>query len=229
MIGDAVPSVYGNDSSFEDASTPHTVSFDIPLQDLNVSFVDTSGLVEADSWTILISACGAVNPLPAGASAVLTSQDGTSAVAQLTLDRGFEGTVSGSHDVYSVNQHFTVRAAGTEMQSITISNTGSSTSWTNGSPSYTLDFNGSTPTACFAYDAEDWELEVRRYKTTRGRELPCDNYGMQQVQSSLSVDGQKLQRFRIFAEQLAWQRSILFSQSGCVEDIEGAATAFAIL
>lgn len=157
----ASPSTYANASTFEEASLPHKVNFvSAALDDLNVSFVDTSGLVEDDTWTILLSACGAPNPLPAGASAILTSSDGTAAVAQLTLDRGFEGTVPGSHEVYSVNQHFTVRAAGTEVQSITIANTGSSTSWANGDPSYRLDFNGSTPTSCFAYNAEDWEVEV---------------------------------------------------------------------
>ena len=119
MVGDISPSTYANDSSFEESSTPYTVSFDGALEDLNVTFVETSGLVEADTWTVLISACGATDPLPTGASATLTYQDGTSAVAQLTLDRGFEGTVSGSHDVYAVNQHFTVRDTGTEMQSIT--------------------------------------------------------------------------------------------------------------
>ena len=160
MDGDTNPSTYGNDSSFDESSTPHTVSFDGALEDLNITFTDISGLVEADTWIVLISACGATNPLPAGASATLTHQDGTSAVAQLTLDRGFEGTVSGSHDIYAVNQHFTVRDTGTEMQTITVSNSGTSSAWANGSPSYGLNFNGSTPTACIAYDAEDWELEV---------------------------------------------------------------------
>lgn len=162
MVGDINPSTYENGSTFEESSTPYTVSFDGALEDLNVTFVDTSGLVEADTWIVLISACGATSPLPTGASATLTYQHGTSAVAQLTLDRGFEGTVAGSHDIYAVNQHFTVRDTGTEMQSITVSNSGSSTAWANGSPSYGLDFNGSTPTACLAYDAEDWELEVRQ-------------------------------------------------------------------
>ena len=162
MVGDINPSTYANESSFEESSTPHTVYFDGALEDLNVTFVDTSGLVEADTWIVLISACGATSPLPIGASATLTYQDGTSAVAQLTLDRGFEGTVSGSHDIYAVNQHFTVRDTGTEMQSITVSNSGGSTAWANGSPSYGLDFNGSTPTTCFAYNAEDWELEVKQ-------------------------------------------------------------------
>ncbi|CAN0551038.1 unnamed protein product, partial [Ectocarpus sp. 8 AP-2014] len=50
--------------------------------------------------------------LPAGASVTLTSEHGTAEVRQLTLDRGYEGTVPGSHEVYLVNQHFTVRAAG---------------------------------------------------------------------------------------------------------------------
>ena len=172
MVGDISPSTYANDSSFEESSTPYTVSFDGALEDLNVTFVETSGLVEADTWTVLISACGATDPLPTGASATLTYQDGTSAVAQLTLDRGFEGTVSGSHDVYAVNQHFTVRDTGTEMQSITVSNSGSSTAWANGSPSYALDFNGSTPTACFTYDAEDWELEVRQREECVLRYIP---------------------------------------------------------
>lgn len=161
MADDTYPSTYNEKLTFEDSSTPHVVPFDGALEDLNVTIVDTTNLVEADTWIILISACGATDPLPAGASATLTSQDGTSAVAQLTLDRGFEGTVSGAHEVYVVNQHFTVRAAGTEMQSITVSNTGSSTSWTNGNPSYSLVFSNSTPTACFEHDAEDWELEVR--------------------------------------------------------------------
>lgn len=49
--------------------------------------------------------------------------------------------------------------SGTEMQSITVANTGLSATWTNGSPSYILTFDGSS-TACIAHDAEDWELEV---------------------------------------------------------------------
>lgn len=52
------------------------------------------------------------------------------------------------------------RDSGTEMQSVTIANTGSSTTWANGSPSYSLTFNGSVPTACLVYDAKDWEMEV---------------------------------------------------------------------
>lgn len=48
------------------------------------------------------------------------------------------------------------------MQTVTVANTGSSTTWTNGSPSYSLTFNGSDPTACLVYDAEDWEMEVTR-------------------------------------------------------------------
>lgn len=139
---------------------PFTVTFDEVVDGLNATFVSTSGIVEDDTWTILLSTCGIANPLPSGASATLTSTDGTAAVAQLTLDRGFEGTVAGPHEVYLVNQHFTVRAAGTEMQSITVANE-DSTSWTNGSPSYSLTFNGSSPTACIAHDAEDWEIEVR--------------------------------------------------------------------
>lgn len=167
------PFTYTNASTFGDTSVPHEVNFfSEALDALNVSFVDTSGLVEDDTWTILISACGAPSPLPEGASAILTSSDGTSAVAQLTLDRGFEGTVPGSHEVYSVNQHFTVRAAGTEVQSITIANTGSSTSWANGNPSYRLDLNGSTSTSCLEYDAEDWEVEVPSHKLFWGIELP---------------------------------------------------------
>ena len=48
------------------------------------------------------------------------------------------------------------------MQSITVANIASST-WTAGGPSYTLDYGG-TLTDCIAYDAEDWELEVRRFR-----------------------------------------------------------------
>lgn len=103
-------------SAFNDSSLPHMVEFlGTDLEALNLTFVDTAGLVEADSWTILLSSCGANSSLPEGASATLTSQDGTAEVRQLTLDRGYEGTVPGSHDVFSVNQHFTVRAAGEEM------------------------------------------------------------------------------------------------------------------
>lgn len=158
-FGEAIPSTYSNDSVFDSSSLPHTVALDGIIDDLNVTFVSTSGVVEDDTWTILLSACGASSPLPSGASAALISVDGTAAVAQLTLDRGFEGTVRGSHEVYLVNQHFTVRAAGTEMQSVTVANE-DSTTWTNGNPSYSLTFNGSSPTACLAYDAEDWEMEV---------------------------------------------------------------------
>lgn len=167
MVGDSSPSFYANASSFEESSIPYAIPFYGALEMLNVAVVDSAGLVEADTWTILISACGSTGPLPEGASAFLASRHGTAAVAQLTLDRGFEGSVSGSHDVYTVNQHFTVRAAGTEMQSITVSNTGSSTSWANGSPSYRLDLNGSTPTACLAHDAQDWEMEVRAEESCR--------------------------------------------------------------
>lgn len=79
---------------------------------LNVKFLASATLTEGDTWTIIISSCGADSPLQEGMSATLTSVDGTAAVGQLTLDRGYEGTVPGSHDVYSVNQHFTVRASG---------------------------------------------------------------------------------------------------------------------
>lgn len=61
-------------------------------------------------------------------------------------------------DTLSINTHH----SGTEMQSITVANTASST-WTAGEPSYTLDYGG-TVTECIAYDAEDWELEVRRFR-----------------------------------------------------------------
>lgn len=44
---------------------------------------------------------------------------------------------------------------------MTVANTGSSTSWVNGNPSYRLTFNTVGLTACLAYNAEDWELEVR--------------------------------------------------------------------
>lgn len=47
--------------------------------------------------------------------------------------------------------------SGTEMQSITVANSASST-WSN--PKYTLEYDGAV-TECIAYDAEDWELEVR--------------------------------------------------------------------
>lgn len=158
-FGEATPSIYSNDSVFESSSLPHNIALDEIIDNLNVTFVSTSSVVEDDTWTILLSACGASSPLPSGASVTLTSVDGTSAAAQLTLDRGFEGTVPGSHEIYLVNQHFTVRATGTEMQSVTVANK-DSTTWTNGSPSYSLTFNGSLPTACLAYDAEDWEVEV---------------------------------------------------------------------
>lgn len=49
---------------------------------------------------------------------------------------------------------------GTEVQSVTVANTGSSTTWANGNPSYRLTFNTSALTECLAHDAEDWELEV---------------------------------------------------------------------
>lgn len=62
--------------------------------------------------------------------------------------------------VFLMYYHTTTHDSGTEMQSVTIANTGSSTTWTNGSPSYSLSFNGSALTACLAHDAEDWELEV---------------------------------------------------------------------
>lgn len=177
MNGDIYPSSYVDGNSFEDSSIPYTILFDDPLQDLNLTFVDSSGLVEDDTWVILISSCGASNPLPVGSSATLSSQDGTATVSQLTLDRGFEGTVPGPHNVFSVNQHFTVRDTGTEVQSITVSNTGSSSTWTNGSPSYRLSFNGPSQTTCFKYDAEDWEMEVRNCKreNRKTRHLPCCN------------------------------------------------------
>lgn len=50
---------------------------------------------------------------------------------------------------------------GTEMQAITVRNTGSSPTWANTNPSYTLTF-GTNTTGCLPYDAEDWGLEVRR-------------------------------------------------------------------
>lgn len=159
-MGDTASSFYDSESLFEQSSVPHVVSFDGALHDLNATFVDVDDLVEADTWTLLLSACGATNPLPTGAAASLTAEDGTAAVTQLTLDRGFEGLSAGSYDVYAVNQHFTVRAAGTEAQSITIFNLGDSTSWTNGLPSYSLQFNGSSPSACIDYDADDWEVQV---------------------------------------------------------------------
>lgn len=160
-VGDAVPSLWSNRSLFQSMSLPHSVDFNGIIDNLNVTFVSTSDLVEGDTWTVLLSACGASSPLSNGASATLSSVDGTAAASQLTLDRGFEGTVPGHHEVYYVNQHFTVRASGTEMQSITIAN-GDSTSWVNGNPSYALTFNGSAPTACLAFNAEDQEIEVRR-------------------------------------------------------------------
>ena len=86
--------------------------------DLVITFVDSAGLVTGDTWTILISSCGADNPLNAAASATLTSEDGTAEVNQLTLDRGYEGRVAGSQEVYSVNQHFTVRGSGGEQNSV---------------------------------------------------------------------------------------------------------------
>lgn len=45
------------------------------------------------------------------------------------------------------------------MQSITVANTGSSTTWTNVNPEYKLSFGG-VSTACLPYNAEDWEWEV---------------------------------------------------------------------
>lgn len=96
------------------ATAPHPVtSINSPTDlSLNVAFVDSATLTLGDTWTILISSCGKASPLEEGVSATLTSKDGTAPVNQLTLDRGYEGTVPGSHDVYSVNQHFTVRASG---------------------------------------------------------------------------------------------------------------------
>ena len=96
------------------ATAPHVVaSINSPTDlSLNVAFVDSATLTLGDTWTILISSCGKASPLEEGVSATLTSKDGTAPVNQLTLDRGYEGTVPGSHDVYSVNQHFTVRASG---------------------------------------------------------------------------------------------------------------------
>lgn len=107
------------DSSFVEGQIPFTVpdsglTPDLSTLFLDVKFVNTANLVEGDTWTILISSCGAGYPLTEGASATLTSEDGTAPVGQLTLDRGYEGTVPGSHEVYSVNQHFTVRASGEE-------------------------------------------------------------------------------------------------------------------
>lgn len=150
-----------NASLFVVTSMPHVVDLHDTIDAIDVTFVDATNLVKGDTWTFLLSSCGAKHPLPREASATLTSSDGTATVTQLTLDRGFEGSTSGSHDVYLINQHFTVRAAGTEVQSITVSNGGSTPSWTNGNPSYALSFNGSTPTACLAYDTPDWQLEVR--------------------------------------------------------------------
>lgn len=158
--GDVHPTVMSGTSSFLESSMPHMTTFD-ELGGLNASFVDATGLVETDTWTVLMSTCGADNPLPTGASILLTSVSGTEAVGELTLDRGFEGAVSGLHDVYLVNQHFTVRAAGTEVQSVTVAKSGGSSAWVNGSPSYRFTFNGSSPTSCLPHDAEDWELEVR--------------------------------------------------------------------
>lgn len=100
-------------ATFNDTSIPYTVTFPgTDLEALNITFVDSAGLVEDDTWTVLISSCGSNNSLKTGASATLTTEDGTVEVGQLTLDRGYEGTVPGSHEVYSVNQHFTVRASG---------------------------------------------------------------------------------------------------------------------
>lgn len=113
-FGDDIPSESSSSSSFGGAYTNHTIDFaetDLAAP-LNVTFVSSDGLVEDDTWTILISSCGANASLPTGASATLTSEHGTAEVRQLTLDRGYEGTVPGSHEVYLVNQHFTVRAAG---------------------------------------------------------------------------------------------------------------------
>lgn len=160
LSGNESSTVFYNNSVFLESSLPHTVDFNGVINGLNITFVDASNLVEKDTWIFLVSSCGANSPLPTGASASLTSTDGTAAVTQLTLDRGFEGRVSGSHEVYFVNQHFTVRAAGTEVQSITIANDDSTSSWTNGSPSYALTFNGSAPTACLPYNAADWEIEA---------------------------------------------------------------------
>lgn len=101
-------------STFEEGDIPYLIA-DTDLQDdlsLDVKFIDSASLTTGDTWTILISSCGAANFLPEGASATLSSKDGTAAIHQLTLDRGYEGTVPGSQDVYSVNQHFTVRASG---------------------------------------------------------------------------------------------------------------------
>lgn len=101
-------------SDFEDA--PHLIDDNDLRGDLSLDVefvvVDSSSLILGDTWTILISSCGAAYALKEGMSATLTSEDGTAPVNQLTLDRGYEGTVPGSHDVYSVNQHFTVRASG---------------------------------------------------------------------------------------------------------------------
>lgn len=101
-------------SSFAEGDMPYLIA-DADLQtdlSVDVTFLDSATLTEGDTWTILISTCGASNPLAEGVSATLASEDGTAPVKQLTLDRGYEGTVPGSHDVYSVNQHFTVRASG---------------------------------------------------------------------------------------------------------------------
>lgn len=112
-FGGNIPTETSSSSSFNGTSLPYTVTFPgTELEALNISFVDSVGLVEDDTWTVLISSCGANNSLKTGASATLTSEDGTAKVGQLTLDRGFEGTVSGAHEIYSVNQHFTVRASG---------------------------------------------------------------------------------------------------------------------
>ena len=100
-----------NGASVVDLSSP-------ALADLVITFVNSTGLVTGDTWTILISSCGADNPLNAAASATLTSEDGTAEVNQLTLDRGYEGSVAGSQEVYSVNQHFTVRGSGGEQNSV---------------------------------------------------------------------------------------------------------------
>lgn len=160
MVGEVTPTLYRHELDFPEWLVPYGFVFSDPLEYFNVAFNDMSGLVKGDTWTVLMSVCGVTNPMPKGATATLTSQDGTSAVTQLTFDRGFEGAIAGAHEIYSVNQHFTVRATGTEVQSITVSNTESSTNWVNGEPSYRLGFNGSAVTGCLAYNVEDWELEV---------------------------------------------------------------------
>lgn len=112
-FGDNIPTETSLASTFNGTSIPYTVTFPgTDLEALNITFVNGASLVEDDTWTVLISSCGANNSLKTGASAILTSENGTAEVAQLTLDRGYEGTVPGSHEIYSVNQHFTVRASG---------------------------------------------------------------------------------------------------------------------